>query len=56
MARQSIENKAPGEGARRPPMHGTRFLDQKWLKMMIFGGQKIVKKPMREEEFWNNAA
>ena len=30
MARQSIENKAFGEGARRPPMHRTRFLDQNW--------------------------
>ena len=50
MARQSIENKAPGEGARRPPMHRTRFLDQIRLKMMISGGQKIVKKPMREED------
>ena len=29
MAPQSMENKAPGERARRPPMHRTGFLDQK---------------------------
>ena len=51
MGRQSVENKAFGEGARRQPMDRRRFLDQKWWKLLIHGGPKVVKKPMREEEF-----